>query len=174
MKRKISLILFSIAIICSLKTAAQKETKSFSLGFGLEAGVPVGTANSSLYSFTGGLTLRASFHEGPGFITFTTGGIGYFPKAVNKNGKASIEIPFRAGYKYIIQHHFFLMGELGYADFMYYYDTGNGVGHTSSGSMIAGISAGFQSGSFEIGPRFGMNLKSGGGGDLALRIGFNF
>src|SRR5580698_7543875 len=99
MNKKISVILFLFAILCSVKTIAQKETKSFSLGFGLEAGVPVGPT-SDFFSFTGGLTLRASFHEGPGFITFTTGGIGYFPKTINKNGKASIEIPFRAGYKY--------------------------------------------------------------------------
>jgi hypothetical protein len=174
MNKKISILLFALAILCSLKTIAQKETKSFSFGFGLEPGIPVGPA-SNLYSFTGGLTIRGSYHVGPGFITLTTGGIGYYPKSINKNGKASLEIPVRAGYKYIMQHHFFLMGELGYADFMTYYDAGNNqVAHVSSGSAIAGISAGFQAGSFEIGPRFGMNLKSGGGGDLALRIGFNF
>ena len=174
MNKKITFAFLIFSAFCCLKTFAQKENKPFSFGIAAEVGVPTG-ATSDYYNFTGGLTIRGSLHEGPGFITLTTGGIGYFPKAINSSGKASLEIPVRAGYKYIMMHHFFLMGELGYAHFTSYYDAGNNtVGSVGSSSFIAAPSFGVQFKSFEVGIRYGIVFSSGGGGDLALRIGFNF
>jgi hypothetical protein len=175
MKKKIVIILCSCFSLLSLNVIAQKESKTFSVGFGLEAGVPTGNF-SNIYSATAGLTIRGSYHVGPGFVTLTTGLIGYAPKTgkgVPK--KLGLEIPVRAGYKYIIQDHFFVMGELGYASFKSYFSEGGGnVGSTSTGSFIAAPSVGVQWNAFEVSLRYEAFFRSGAGGDLALRLGFNF
>jgi hypothetical protein len=172
--KKIVLI-FLIGAICCAKASAQKESKTFSVGFGIEAGIPTGDL-SNLYSAAIGLTIRFSYHVGPGFVTLTTGAIGYDPKTivVGQKKKVGLEIPVRAGYKYIIQHHFFVMGEIGYADFKSYYGQNGELVSTSSGSFIAAPSAGVQFNAFEVGLRYGMDFRSGGGGVFGVRIGFNF
>jgi hypothetical protein len=169
------IIVSSFFVLVSIYTMAQKETKTFSAGFGLEAGVPTGNL-SNVYSFSGGLTVRGSYHVGQGFVTLTTGVIGYAPKtAVGVPKKAGLEIPVRAGYKYIIQHHFFVMGELGYASFKSYYgQNGNIVQSSSTGSFIGAPSVGYQWNAFELSLRYGINFTNSNGGDVALRIGFNF
>ena len=78
---KKTVIIFSLIALCAIKAVAQKETKKFSVGFGIETGVPTGPT-SDLYKFAVGLTVRFSYHVGPGFVTLTTGGIGYDPKTV--------------------------------------------------------------------------------------------
>src|SRR4029077_1589825 len=110
-------VIFLIIACCAIKAEAQKETKKFSVGFGIEAGLPTG-ATSDLYSFAVGLSIRFSYHVGPGFVTLTTGAMGYDPKAVveGQKKKVGLQIPVLAGYKFIV-HHFFTMGEIGYSDF---------------------------------------------------------
>jgi hypothetical protein len=71
----------SFALLCVLNSSAQKETKKFSAGFGLEAGAPAGNITNA-YNFAVGLTVRFSYHVGAGFATLTTGTIGYAPKKV--------------------------------------------------------------------------------------------
>ena len=134
--------------------------------------MPTG-AISNLYDFTGGLTIRGSYRAGPGFVTVTTGVIGYAPKKGIK--EAGLEIPVRAGYKYIIQHHFFVMGELGYASFKSYAGENGTIEETSTkGSFIGAPSVGAQWNAFEVSVRYGVNFSNSDGGDLALRLGFNF
>jgi hypothetical protein len=176
MKKNFIVILFLTFILFSTRTIAQKETKSFSFGFGLEPGIPTGNS-SNVYSFSGGLTIRGSYHAGPGFVTLTTGAVLYAPKtATGVPKKAALEIPVRAGYKYIFpDKHLFVMGELGFASFTSYYKGANGdVASSTSSSMIGAPTVGVQFNAFELGLRYGINFKSGSGGDLALRIGFNF
>jgi len=175
MKKNIIFVLLSFFSLISFRAIAQKESKTFSAGFGIEAGVPTG-ALSDVYSFTGGLTIRGSYHVGPGFVTLTTGAIGYAPKnVVGVTKKAGLEIPVRAGYKYIIQHHLFVMGELGYASFRSYIGQhGDIVQSNTQGSFIGAPSVGAQWNAFEVSLRYGINFTNSDGGDLALRIGFNF
>jgi hypothetical protein len=168
------IMLAALFTLCLSQTMAQKETKNFSVGFGLEAGAPTG-AMSELYDFATGLTIRFSFHAGPGFITLTTGAIGYAPKTlVGVKGKAGLEIPVRAGYKYIIGHHFFVMGEAGYSEFKTYFGENGEIASVSNGSFVAAPSLGVQFNAFEIGVRYNIVFSNGGGGLFAARLGFNF
>jgi opacity protein-like surface antigen len=168
---------FSLAwlIFCSHETRAQSLAKKFSVGFGLEAGLPEGDVKN-LYSFNGGLTLRFSYRLGHGFVTFTTGGIGYAPLSANINENAAIQVPVKAGYKYIIHRHFFVMGELGYSVFRAYYkDLNDKTQFTNSSGFTYAPSAGIQFGALEIGILYEMlhaddlNIARG-----AVRLGFNF
>ena len=166
-------IIFLMIACCAIKTMAQKDSKKFSVGFGIEAGIPTGPL-SDVYNASIGLTIRFSYHVGPGFITLTTGGIGYDPKTIpGVKKKVALEIPVRFGYKYIINK-FFVMGELGYASFKTYYGQNGDLVSTTSGTGIGALSAGINLNAFELGLRYGVNFKSSGGGDFGVRIGFNF
>jgi hypothetical protein len=171
---KLIIMLAAIFMLCISNLMAQKETKQFSVGLGLEAGAPTG-ALSDLYSLAAGLTIRLSYREGPGFITLTTGAIGFDPKAVvGQPKRAGLEIPLRAGYKYIIGGHFFVMGEAGYAEFKTYYGQEGELVSVSSGSFIAAPSVGVQFNAFEISLRDELIFKGGSGGVVGVRLGFNF
>jgi hypothetical protein len=167
---------FAILLMISfftMNTLAQKETKKFSAGFGIEAGLPTGPY-SNLYSFAIGLTARFSYHVGPGFITLTGGAIGYDPKTVvGQKKKAGLQIPVTVGYKYIV-HHFFAMGEAGYGQFKSYFGQNGELASTSSGSFIAAPSVGVQFNAFEAGLKYAIDSRSGGGGLFGIRVGFNF
>jgi len=164
-------IIFLVAVLYVLSTRAQKETKKFSAGFGIEAGVPTGNS-SNAYTSAFGLTIRLSWLAGPGFVTFTSGAIAFAPKTVaGVKPKVGLEIPVRVGYKYIIHHHLFLMGETGYSDFNAYYGANGKVQSTQSGSVLFAASVGYQANAFEIGLRYGVANSSGVAG---VRLGFNF
>jgi hypothetical protein len=170
---KKSAIIFLMISFCALKTMAQKDSKKFSVGFGIEAGIPTSPL-SDVYNASIGLTVRFSYHVGPGFITLTTGGVGYDPKTIpGVKKKVALEIPVRFGYKYIINK-FFVMGELGYASFKTYYGQNGELLSTTSGTGIGALSAGINLNAFELGLRYGVNFKSSGGGDFGVRVGFNF
>jgi hypothetical protein len=169
---KKTVIFLLVATLLAVQVNAQKETKKFSVGFGLEPGIPVGSI-SNVYNFAFGFTIRFSYHVGPGFVTLTTGGVGYAPKKFVGTAKVGLQVPVRVGYKYIIQHHLFLMGEVGYSEFKTYYGHSGEVLSNSSGSFIAAPSIGFQANAFEISLRYGINGNNEGG-VVGLRIGFNF
>lgn len=174
-------IIFSAMIgVCLLMLhsdlSAQKLTKKFSFGVGLEAGLPVGDAKD-FYNFAGGLTLRFSYHVGPGFATLTSGGIGFIPKSFEgEDAKAGVLIPVRAGYKYIFQDRFFAMGEIGYGSFKQFFADDNDElqSVTHSGFLFA-PSVGVQFGVAEIGLRYeSLSVDGGSISDFGLRLGFNF
>jgi hypothetical protein len=171
MKRTI--LLFSLLAICAQKMMAQKESKTFSVGFGLEAGLPVGSYGN-LYTFDAGLSIRFSYHAGPGFVCLTGGLIGLAPKKVEgQTEKAGLQIPVRFGYKCIIHNHFFVMGELGYASTKTYYGYQGNLQSINQGSFIAAPSIGVQWNAFEISLRYEINFKQQGA-TIGPRIGFNF
>jgi len=67
------------------------------------------------------------------------------------------------------------MGELGYASFRSYIGQhGDIVQSSTEGSFIGAPSVGAQWNAFEVSLRYGINFTNSDGGDLALRIGFNF
>jgi hypothetical protein len=166
-------VIFLVIACCALKAAAQKETKNFSVGLGIEAGAPTGNY-SSIYTSYMGLTIRFSYHAGPGFVTLTTGALGFPPKKVaGEPSKLGLQLPVLAGYKYIIQHHFFMMGELGFASTKTYYGSQGKLLSVSQGSFIAAPSVGVQFNVFEISLRYEMDFKDQGG-IIGPRIGFNF
>lgn len=154
---------------------AQKESKSFGVGFGLEGGVPLGNAHNA-YNSTGGITIRFSYHTGPGIITLTSGAIAWLPKSgLGKSTKASLQIPVKAGYKYVFHKPFFAMGELGYSSFKIYYgNNGNVASNTTSGFTYA-PTVGVTFNAFEAGIKYEATSVSGGTfSNIGLRLGFNF
>lgn len=168
-------ILLLVLVGRSYTAGAQSLKKSWSVGFGIEAGLPEADAKD-LYSFTGGMTVRFSYRLGHGFATFTTGAVGYAPKTDDINLKAGIQVPFKAGYKYIILRHFFVMGEAGYSAFRAYYkDLSDKTQYTDNGGFTYAPTIGIQAGALELGVRYetvrtgGLNIAHAG-----LRLGFNF
>lgn len=173
----ITLIITMAGIGLFTDASAQKMKKKWSIGFGLEAGLPAGDMKDA-YSFAGGITLRFSYHLGPGFATFTTGSLGWFPKSLSdgQDMKAGIQIPVKAGYKFIYKDHFFVMAEVGYNSFKFYGLDNNGdlVSRSNSGFVFAPC-IGVQFNSLELGLRYeSFSLTGGNGSFLGIRLGFNF
>jgi hypothetical protein len=84
-----------------------------------------------------------------------------------------LQIPVRVGYKYIIHHHFFVMGEVGYVDIKTYYGSQGKVLSLDRNSLVAAPSVGVQFNAFEISLRYEMNFKDQAA-MIGPRIGFNF
>src|ERR1700733_4748747 len=117
MKKVLFITLTGFITLLSIQSNAQSDLKKFSVGFGFDAGTPLGDAKNAFH-FTGGLDLRFSYKLGPGFATFSVGAIAFVPKSfAGKNTKAALQIPVKIGYKYKIVPHFFVMGEVGYSRF---------------------------------------------------------
>jgi hypothetical protein len=184
--------------LLATKSLAQKETKKWSFGILSEGGLPLGDAKAS-FKYTGGLSLRLSIHAGPGFLTLSAGTVLYAPKLTLPNFltdstinystfnvsklRAGIGIPVKLGYKYIFGHHFFVMGEIGYSNFLYYYfDTSDQSHSLHSNGLTYAASAGFQLNALEIGIKYETMQAKGDAASLlgknisniALRTGFNF
>jgi hypothetical protein len=173
------IIVGAMIIACtafSVNTHAQKTDKKFSFGFGIEAGLPLGDFKE-IYSFAPGLTLRASYKAGPGFATLTSGALAFLPKSLDgEDLKAGVQIPVKAGYKYIYKDHLFAMGEIGFSRFTYYYtDYNDEIANTKETGVTFAPTIGYQAGAFEIGLRYEITRFDGGNLSAALlRLGFNF
>ena len=171
-----SLAVFSLLSLASISAKAQKDSKTFSVGIGFEAGLPTGNANDG-YHFTAGGTIRLSYHVGPGFVTLTSGVAAWLPKSgQGDETKASIVIPVKAGYKYIFSKPFFVMGEVGYSSFRVYYKDVNGdLAHSTSGGFTYAPSVGVNFGVLEIAIKYeSTSLSGGSASNVALRLGVNF
>lgn len=163
-------------LLCSKNVLSQKDTKKFSFGFGLEGGLVTGDYKE-VFNAAGGITLRGSYKVGPGFATLTSGGVIYTPKDINgEDLKVSLQIPVKAGYKYIIKKHFFVMGELGFSSFKQYFEGVSGdVESTSSSGFTYAPAIGVQTGAFELSLRYeSTSISSSTLSAAFLRLGFNF
>jgi hypothetical protein len=177
MMRKCTPILFSLVlVIAGYSVSAQRESKNWSLGFGVEAGVPVGDFKDN-YHFETGVTIRFEYKAGPGFLTFTSGVVGFDPKKVaGEKTKAALQIPFKAGYKYIFVKHLFVMGELGFSSFRYYYGgNNNNLLSSATGGFTYAPSIGVNFGVFDAALKYESIAISGGAvSDIGIRLGLNF
>jgi len=172
----IPLALFCLLLSASITANAQKETKKFSAGFGFEAGLPSGTANTS-YHFTAGIGVRFSYHAGPGFITLSSGVFAYVPKTdQGKSTKASLQIPVKAGYKYVFYKPFFVMAEVGYSSFRVYYEgVNNAIAYNAASGFTYAPAIGVNFNAFELGIKYEATSVTGGAlSTVGLRLGFNF
>lgn len=157
-------------------TNAQKSSKKISFGFGLEAGAITGDFKE-VYSLGAGITVRGSYKLGPGFITLTSGGIAFIPKDFEDDDlKAGLFIPVKAGYKYLLGEHFFVMGEIGFSNMKYYFeDFGGDIASVKQSGFTYAPGIGAQFGALEIGVRYESTSLSGSSLSTGmLRLGFNF
>ena len=155
---------------------AQRPGKKFSVGFGFEGGLPTGDAKT-YYQATGGMTIRFSVLAGPGYASFTTGGIGFIPKDLTaSNVRAVLQVPAKFGYKYVITGPLFVMGELGYSHVVSYYkDQNDNLASSTSGGFTYAPAIGVQSHSFEFSIRYeSVSLNGGSLSFVGGRLGFNF
>src|SRR5450631_2783664 len=176
MKQFFCILLAGFLLCCTLPSMAQRSGKLWSLGFGLEGGIPLNDA-AKVYNFSGGLTARFSLRTGPGYGTITTGWLVFVPKNIDgMNPQVSLQIPIKGGYKYIFANHFFVMGELGYSFFQTYVGDGNGnLVKTSTGGFTYAPSVGVQFGVMDFGVRYEtIAINTGNVSNLGFRLGFNF
>lgn len=177
MKNKISLVLSVVLLLGALNTKAQKDNKPWSFGFGIEGGIPVGDART-IYDFNFGATARFSYHVGDGWATFTTGSVFMAPKNLDQgnNLRVGVQIPFKVGYKYKLIGPLFVMGEVGYSAYQFYYqDSYENTVHSNTGGFTYAPSVGITKGVFELTAKYESILVSGGSISHAnLRLGFNF
>lgn len=174
MKSSFMLLLVSAMLLCGT-TQAQKLSKRFSFGFGFDGGVTSGTI-SNTYSGAGGITLRAAYRIGRGFATLTSGGLVYIPKTIaGTTPNGGVQIPVKAGYKFVFLKHLYAMGELGYSSFTTYTAVAGTVTSAKKNGFTYAPAVGAQFGVFDIGVRYESTLVQGWSYDLvAARIGFNF
>lgn len=167
-------------LLLSISANAQRySTKFFSGGFGIEAGIPSGSAETKMVGAFG-IDLHFGFRAGPGFITLTGGIIGYDgPSDDNVYPSPDINgaiIPVRVGYKYFIVRHLFVMADIGLQrSFMTHEDaTGHRVNVDGTGLTYC-PTIGAQFGVFEIAFKYELNQVPGGNiNDAAIRLGLDF
>jgi hypothetical protein len=175
MKKISTLVIIMLVALTTSKLYAQKgdDYKKFSLGLGLEGALPL-TGLNNAYSAGGGLTLRGTIGlDNTSAVTITTGAIAFIPKSfAGVDLKAAINIPVKAGYKYMLSSNFYAIGEAGMTFAKVYASAGNGQTFSAtSSSFTYAPGIGVQFGGFDTSIRY---EGYSGSGFLGLRVGFNF
>lgn len=183
MKKTILLFFLMVSMVYFGNAYAQRASKPFSFGIGIEGGQFMGDANfKETFNAEAGLSLRFSVKAGPGFVTLSPGARLVIPKSISEEDiKLGSHIPLRIGYKYIFARKFFVMAEGGYSQYTFYSaDVSNEsdeIIKEKSGGFSYAPSVGVNLGSFEAGIRYeSTNLKDLNTkiSLLGLRLGFNF
>ncbi|MEP6948458.1 MAG: hypothetical protein ABI863_04265 [Ginsengibacter sp.] len=168
-----SFLFFSLTILA--QDANKVTTKKFKVGLGLDAALPVGSL-SQVYSVGGGLSLRFLYKITPQFgATFTTGFIAFIPKDVNHindNSKATLNIPFKLGGRYMFTDKFYGIMEVGIThSITYFKDTNGDLAHVSGNSFTYAPGIGLLLGGFDVSLRYEGYSHAG---FMGLRLGFFF
>ena len=156
---------------------AQKPNQKVSFYMGYEIGLPTGNLKDTA-KFVTGSNLKLSILAGPGFVTISSGVLFFVPNQKGEEDlKASIQIPIKAGYKYLFDEHFFVAAETGVSIFKRYTfknNSGDLVSETSTAFTIAPV-AGVQFGKFELALHYEhIALSKGNVGYFGFRIGKYF
>ena len=175
MKKQLSILcaaLFLLSVTVHAQDTASNIGKRFKVGLGLEAALPLGNLGTA-YSVGAGLTLRFLYKITPQFgVTFTTGGIAFVPKSINKYSKATLNIPFKVGGRYKFTDKFYGIMEVGTThSIIYYEDMNNKLAHTSGNSFTYAPGVGVLLGGFDASLRY---EGYSGAGFIGLRLGFFF
>ena len=174
MKKLFTLVIVMLVALTSSKVFAQSgDYKKFSLGIGLEGALPV-SGFSSVYSVGGGATLRAAIGlDKSSAVTFTSGVIVFAPKSgVGAGLKAQVNIPVKAGYRYMFSDNFYGIGEAGITFAKIYASNGQGGSISATGSEFTyAPGVGLLLGGFDVSLRYEGYSSSG---FLGARVGFNF
>ena len=183
MKKVILRFAIALSTLYVGQAYAQKDGKPFSFGFGFEGGPIMENAGfKKAFSSEFGLSLRFSVKAGPGYATFSPGGLLVIPKSLSEDDiKVGSHVPLRLGYKYIFAGKFFVMGEAGYAAYTIYstdpFSESDEIIKEKDGGFTFAPSAGVNLGKFEAGVRYeSTRLKDFNTrvSILGLRLGFNF
>lgn len=178
MKKQL-LMLSALLLIFSMTIHAQDAKKitgkKFKVSLGLDVALPTGDLGQ-VYSLGGGLSLRFLYKITPQFgVTFTTGFDAFIPKNLNnlnKNSKATLNIPFKIGGRYKFTDKFYGIMEVGDThSTLYYKGTTNNVAHVSSNSFTYAPGVGVLLGGFDVSLRYEGYSSAG---FLGLRLGFFF
>lgn len=169
--------LFTIAFImvATLTTSNLFAQAGFKLGLAAEGALPLGTLKSA-YNVGAGLTIRAAFGlDEKSAITLTSGAIAFLPKDlsnVDLDTKAQLNIPVKAGYKYMLSSNLYAIGEAGMTIVRSYFGDENGdLQSVSSSHFTYSPGIGVQLGGFDASIRYeGYQSQS----FMGLRVGFNF
>lgn len=151
------------------------EDQTWVVGLGLDGGVVNGDFKS-LYNWGVGLNLRVGYQAGPGFITFSTGGIVLPPNSqASSSLKLSILAPFKFGYKAVIADNFFISGEAGFALLRSLVDDAYGIATTNQAGFVYSPGLGVQFGRVELGLHYQSTLFKGSSLNMPMaRLGINF
>ncbi|RWY52516.1 outer membrane beta-barrel protein [Mucilaginibacter gilvus] len=175
MKKIFTLVIVMLAAVTTSKLYAQDgDYKKFSLGLGFEGALPVGNLGNA-YSFGAGATIRATIGlDASSAVTITSGAIAFIPKDLGSGYKlkTQINIPIKAGYKYMLSDNFYAIGEAGITIAKSYASNGNGGTISASGSSFTyapGI--GLKLGALDLSVRY---EGYSGAGFIGTRLGFNF
>lgn len=177
MKKTAIFLLFACLGLCGSKAQAQylDEDKTWVVGLGLDGGIVNGDYKS-VYSWGVGINLRIGYQAGPGFITFSTGGIVLPPNSKAPSYlKLSVLSPFKLGYKAVIADNFFISAEAGYALLRSIEDDAYGIGTVNSGGFVYSPGLGVQFGKVELGLHYQVvTIKSASLNMPMARLGINF
>ncbi len=172
--------LFTLALIASLAchvSQAQDQDKpsykKFHLGIGLESALPIGAFGTG-YTVGVGSTIRATFGLNEKLaLTATSGVMAFMPKTISGiDMKAQLNIPYKAGVKYMLTKKVYGLGEVGATTARVYYPTTSGkLVSASSTSFTYATNIGTHLGKFDASLRYEGYRSSG---FIGLRLGFNF
>lgn len=175
MKKISTLITLMLVLFVTMNVSAQDKEKSYKkvrIGLGLEGALPMGALKTS-YNYGGGATVRVAVAlNEKSAITATSGAIAFIPEPIpGADLKASINIPVKAGYKYMLTSKVYALGEAG-TTISKTYAVVAGQTYSSSGSSFT-YSAGIGAHALRLDTSLRYEAYSNGG-FLGLRLGFNF
>jgi hypothetical protein len=177
MKTKFTLVLVMLFALTATTIYAQsKEVKTLRIGLGVEGALPIGSFGTA-YNVGAGATLRIAYAlNETSAITATTGAMAFIPKSfTGVSSKAALNIPIKAGYKYMLSDSFYGLGEAGFTIARVYAPTASGstaaVSSVSSTSFTYSVGVGTHLGAFDPSIRY---EGYSGAGFIGLRLGFNF
>ncbi len=147
---------------------AQNSKKGLKFGVGLEGALPTGMTG---YSFGAGLTLRTAYAlDDKMAITGTSGFIAFLPDkaTMGANAKAQINIPIKAGFKYMLTGNVYGILESGYTISKgFYLDAAGNLQSVSGSSFTYAPGVGAKLGFLDASIRYEGYT---GGGFVGLRL----
>ncbi len=175
MKKKftITAVLMMAFLIGTVSAQEKKGPKKVRIGLGLEAALPTGNFGKA-YTVGGGLTLRAAVAVNEKMaVTGTSGIMAFVPKDISGvDLKAQLNIPIKAGFRYMLTEKVYGLGEAGTTIAKVYYpDSSGNLQSVSSSSFTYAANIGTYLGAFDASLRYEGYT---GSGFVGLRLGFNF
>lgn len=167
-------VVLVMALIAVTASAQEKSYKTVRIGLGVEGALPLGSF-SNAYNEGVGATFRAAVAlNETSAITGTTGVIAFIPKSISGvNSKAQLNIPIKAGYKYMLSDMVYGLGEAGFTIAKVYYPSSSSgsLASASSTEFTYSVGLGAHLGAFDPSIRYEGYSSSG---FIGLRLGFNF